>query len=234
MSALKISDFLPLFNTQGEGVPRAYKLLAGDKRFEIESFGQASTYDFCVDITYQEIKVAEFHVSGLTMASATLWAQHLSPIVGAVSDLEEGQLRQQIQRNLKVLSWVDQARAVAPEICQWTGIYYKTSFLNSEQSTDLVLGPYIGAATDHVRIPLNRGFCGMALREEKTVNVDDVTADSTHIACSLSTRSELVIPLQNSAGEMIAELDIDSDRLRAFSADIQKRFEDYASTFNAI
>lgn len=228
MSELRISSFHSLFNTKGEGTPDCYKVLLGPNLEEIENFGEATSCGEKLDIIYQKNKVGEFHVCGLTREGGKLWAEHLSPLLANCVSKE------QVQKNLKVLAWVDGARSVAPEICQWTGIYYKTSYINGEQSTDLVLGPYIGAATDHVRIPLNRGFCGMALREEKTVNVDDVTADATHIACSLTTRSELVIPLKNAAGEMIAELDIDSDKLKAFSSDIQAKFEAYALTFSAL
>ncbi len=230
MNKLKLSDFLPLFNTKGEGMASSYKIFAGSEMTLIESFGELTQEALKVDLIYQKKKVGEFHAMGLNQAGMKLWAQHLSVLLGGHEGLE----RERFAQHLKVLAWVDGARKIAPQICQWTGIYYKTSYLNGEESTDLVLGPYIGAATDHVRIPINRGFCGMALREEKTVNVADVNADDTHIACSLTTRSELVIPLKNSAGEMIAELDIDSDQLNAFSAELQAKFENYASTFSAV
>ena len=221
----KLSDYLELFNTQGEGLPSQYKIFGPNDKSPIESFGaEVNDYEHRVAITYQNHKIGEFWVNGLSAKNAGLWGEHLSPLLRA------GEFAQ----NLKVLAWVKRAREIAPEICQWTGIYYKASYLDGEDTTDLVLGPYIGAATDHVRIPINRGFCGMALREERSVNVEDVHADSTHIACSLTTKSELVIPLKNKNGEMIAELDIDSDRLAAFSKDLQARFEEFANSFSEI
>ncbi|MEI8348085.1 MAG: GAF domain-containing protein, partial [Pseudomonadota bacterium] len=87
--------------------------------------------------------------------------------------------------------------------------------------TDLLLGPFLGPATDHVRIPMNRGICGMALREEKTINVADVRQRPEYLACSLKVRSEIVIPLKNEAGHYIAELDIDSDQVNAFDPNIE-------------
>lgn len=131
----------------------------------------------------------------------------------------------------KVLLWLEETKALAPEVCDWIGIYYKESYLHKIDSTDLVLGPFIGEPTDHVKISIDRGFCGMALREERTVNVDDVTKDSTHIACSIKTRSELVVPIADKEGRYVAELDIDCNRLRAFTPELEKLFQERVKTF---
>ncbi len=127
--------------------------------------------------------------------------------------------------------WLEEASDIAPEIVDWIGIYFKASYLNGEDSTDLVLGPFIGEPTDHTRISIDRGMCGLALREERVVNVEDVREQSDHIACSLKTRSELVIPLEGTSGEFIAELDIDSNTLGAFTPLIEKRFIEFSKTF---
>ncbi len=131
----------------------------------------------------------------------------------------------------KVLEWLETVKKAQPEVCDWIGIYYKESYIDKIDSTDLVIGPYIGEVTDHVRISIDRGFCGMALREERTVNVADVTKDETHIACSLKTRSELVIPIKNKKGDFVAELDIDCNRLNAFTPELQKYFEEVTRSF---
>lgn len=132
----------------------------------------------------------------------------------------------------EVLQWLKEIKSQRPQVCDWIGIYYKESYLyNKLDSTDLVLGPYIGEATDHVRIPIDRGFCGMALREERTVNVADVTLDSTHIACSLKTRSELVIPIADKNGVFVAELDIDCNELRAFTPELEEFFTNAVRSF---
>jgi ribosomal-protein-alanine N-acetyltransferase len=132
----------------------------------------------------------------------------------------------------KVVSWLEKVKSVHPEVCDWIGIYYKESYLYKKRdSTDLVLGPYIGEETEHIRIPINRGFCGMALREERTVNVADVTKDSTHIACSLKTRSELVVPIADKSGKFIAELDIDCNKLNAFTKELESFFQNAVKDF---
>src|SRR5271165_1702676 len=59
----------------------------------------------------------------------------------------------------------------------------------------LVLGPFQGAATPHTRIPLNQGICGAAASSGATVVVDDVNADPRYLACSLETKSEIVVPV---------------------------------------
>ena len=132
--------------------------------------------------------------------------------------------------NLRIWLWVQEARALHPEIFDWVGVYFRASYLIGEEGTDLILGPYVGEPTDHVRIPLDRGFCGMALREEKVVNVEDVTKSDVHIACSLKTRSELVIPLYE-GDKSVAELDIDSNQINAFSQEVEDELKEFAKTF---
>jgi L-methionine (R)-S-oxide reductase len=133
--------------------------------------------------------------------------------------------------NLKILEWVNEARKIAPNICNWVGVYYKSSYIFNEDSADLVVGPYLGELTDHVRIPINSGLCGMALREERVINEADISNSDSHIACSLSTRSELVIPLKDSDGNYVAELDVDSDKESAFDSSLEQRFIDFSKTF---
>ena len=131
----------------------------------------------------------------------------------------------------KVLEWLEAIKSKQPEVCDWIGIYYKESYIEKLNSTDLVLGPYIGEETEHTRISIDRGFCGMALREERTVNVADVTADSTHIACSFKTRSELVVPIKDKSGKYVAELDIDCNRLNAFTPELEEFFNEAVKSF---
>jgi len=82
----------------------------------------------------------------------------------------------------------------------------------------LVLGHYQGAMTPHTRIPLNQGICGAAASSGKTVVVDDVATDSRYLACSLETKSEIVVPVFV-RGEVAGELDIDSHFPAAFGAE---------------
>jgi GAF domain-containing protein len=96
----------------------------------------------------------------------------------------------------------------------WVGFYML------DPKTDppvLVLGHYQGAMTPHTRIPLNQGICGAAASTGKTVVVDDVSKDQRYLACSLETKSEIVVPIFV-RGRVAGELDIDSHFPAAFAA----------------
>ncbi len=137
-----------------------------------------------------------------------------------------------MSREDRILNWLKEVQAIAPQKIDWIGVYFKASYYLNEDSTDLVLGPFIGEDTDHKRIPIDKGYCGMALREEKTVNIDDVTKSDVHIACSLETRSELVIPLKDKSGVFIAELDLDSNTLSAFDKELVSKVKASCESFS--
>src|ERR1700740_3626386 len=84
----------------------------------------------------------------------------------------------------------------------------------------LVLGEFVGAMTPHTRIPLNQGICGAAASSGKTVVVDEVSKDPRYLACSLETRSEIVVPVFVK-GQVAGELDIDSHFAAAFGSEDQ-------------
>jgi len=94
----------------------------------------------------------------------------------------------------------------------WTGFY----MLDPGDTETLVLGPFHGAPTDHVRISVGQGICGAAVAQNDTVMVDDVSSDPRYLACSLETRSEIVVPIRAN-GVVVGEIDIDSHDLAAFS-----------------
>jgi GAF domain-containing protein len=96
----------------------------------------------------------------------------------------------------------------------WVG-FYMLEKPPSAQSPVLVLGVFQGAMTPHTRIPLNQGICGAAASTGKTVVVDDVTTDSRYLACSVETKSEIVVPVFVK-GNVVGELDIDSHFPAAF------------------
>ncbi len=85
----------------------------------------------------------------------------------------------------------------------------------------LGLGAFKGAMTPHTRIPLNQGICGAAASSGKTIVVDDVSKDPRYLACSLETKSEIVVPVFVK-GEVAGELDIDSHFPAAFGAEDEK------------
>ncbi len=91
----------------------------------------------------------------------------------------------------------------------WVGVYML-------EDAELVLHAWDGPeATQHIRIPLDKGICGLAAREQRTVIVGDVNADSRYLACFPYTRAEIVVPIFKDS-KIIGELDIDSDTLNAF------------------
>lgn len=107
----------------------------------------------------------------------------------------------------------------------WVGFY----MLKKEPAGDmLVLGPFKGTITPHTCIPLNQGICGAAASSGKTVIVDDVASNSRYLACSLETKSEIVVPVFVH-GKVVGELDIDSHFLAAFGPDDRKLCEHAAA-----
>jgi L-methionine (R)-S-oxide reductase len=109
----------------------------------------------------------------------------------------------------------------------WVGFYMLD---NSQVGREpmLVLGPYVGAETPHKRIPLNQGICGAAVSLAQTMVVDDVISDPRYLACSIETKSEIVVPVFAN-GEVVGELDIDSHHPAAFTEDDRQLVEHCAS-----
>jgi len=103
----------------------------------------------------------------------------------------------------------------------WVGFYMLEP---GSQPPVLVLGHYQGAMTPHTRIPLNQGICGAAASSGQTVIVDDVSKDPRYLACSLETKSEIVVPIFKQ-GVVAGELDIDSHFPAAFGAEDRKLVE---------
>jgi L-methionine (R)-S-oxide reductase len=90
----------------------------------------------------------------------------------------------------------------------WVGIYLL-------EGNELVLGPFVGKPSPHTRIPLDKGICGAAASQGLTIVVDDVDLDPRYLACSLETRSEIVVPIRR-GDRLIGEIDVDSDKKAAF------------------
>ncbi|RAR71547.1 GAF domain-containing protein [Flavobacterium aciduliphilum] len=104
----------------------------------------------------------------------------------------------------------------------WVGFY----FANHENRT-LHLGPYYGAETDHTIIPFGKGICGQVAESNANFVVPDVSAQDNYIACSITVKSEIVIPLFVN-GINIGQLDIDSHTLNPFTA-ADERFLEFVN-----
>ena len=103
----------------------------------------------------------------------------------------------------------------------WVGIYLL-------DGNELVLGPFVGKPSPHTRIPLGRGVCGAAAAEKATIVVDDVNADPRYLACSVETKSEIVVPIMR-GNDVLGEIDIDSDTPAAFGARDRELLEPIAA-----
>jgi L-methionine (R)-S-oxide reductase len=119
----------------------------------------------------------------------------------ASSDLPSQQI---LERTVSIL-------AREKPLWNWVGIY----LLDSDE---LVLGPYVGPRTEHERIPIGVGVCGQAVAESRDIAVDDVRSVDNYLACSATTRSELVVLISNNE-HVVGQFDIDSDTVGAFAAD---------------
>jgi len=134
----------------------------------------------------------------VTAAATSLLShiQQLAASAGSLQSLQQGMVEAIAQR--------------LPHY-HWTGFY----MLDPEDPQTLVLGPFAGEPTPHVRIPVNQGICGAAAASGATIVVDDVNADPRYLSCSIRTRSEIVVPIY-ACGKVAGEIDIDSHAPAAF------------------
>jgi L-methionine (R)-S-oxide reductase len=107
-----------------------------------------------------------------------------------------------LRRMLEVL-------AEAHPTWSWLGVYLLAG-------DTLVLGPFVGPDTEHTRIPVGTGICGTAVEMGRNMVVGDVKAVDNYLACSPGTQSEMVVLIRDD-GDIVGQIDIDSDDLDAFS-----------------
>ena len=88
----------------------------------------------------------------------------------------------------------------------------------------LHIGAYVGAATDHVRIPYGRGICGQVAQSGQTFVVPDVLEQDNYLACSIETKAEIVVPVYKN-GKLVGQLDIDSHQKDPFNEEEVDRLE---------
>ena len=109
------------------------------------------------------------------------------------------------------------------EYYNWVGFYFKNGDKN-----ELKLSSYAGEPTDHVIIPFGKGICGQVAESNANFVVPDVKAQDNYIACSITVKAEIVVPLFVN-GENIGQIDIDSDTVDPFT----KKDEDFLEFVNA-
>lgn len=104
----------------------------------------------------------------------------------------------------------------------WVGFYFKNG-----DKPELKLGPYAGAETDHTIIPFGKGICGQVAVSNENFVVPDVAAQDNYIACSITVKAEIVVPLFVN-GENIGQIDIDSNTPDPFT-DEDERFLEFVN-----
>ncbi|AXT19063.1 GAF domain-containing protein [Flavobacteriaceae bacterium AU392] len=93
----------------------------------------------------------------------------------------------------------------------WVGFYFRNG-----DKEELKLGPYVGAPTDHTIIPFGKGICGQVAVSNENFVVPDVAAQDNYLSCSISVKSEIVVPIFVN-GENIGQIDIDSNVIDPFT-----------------
>lgn len=112
--------------------------------------------------------------------------------------------------------------AAASRRYDWVGIYLL-------EDDELRLHNHVGEETEHTRIPVGRGVCGTAVAEDRDINVPDVRALDNYIACSVHTRSEIVVLIRDpDTGEIRGQLDLDSDEPAAFADEDERELKNVA------
>lgn len=101
----------------------------------------------------------------------------------------------------------------------WVGFYFRNG--NKEE---LILGPYVGAPTDHTVIPFGKGICGQVAVSNQNFVVPDVWAQDNYIACSITVKAEIVVPILVK-GENIGQIDIDSNTPNPFTENDERFLE---------
>src|SRR6056297_3748110 len=101
----------------------------------------------------------------------------------------------------------------------WVGFYFRNG-----DKEELKLGPFAGAPTDHTIIPFGKGICGQVAVSNQNFVVPDVQAQDNYIACSISVKSEIVVPLFVD-GENIGQIDIDSNITDPFTEEDERFLE---------
>ena len=136
----------------------------------------------------------------------------LGPKVAALLQEHDKSVEDRLQRVCELL------KAQVPHY-NWVGFYFRDG--NKEE---LLLGPFAGEPTEHTRIPFGKGICGQVALTGKNFVVPDVSAQDNYIACSLTVRSEIVVPLFVK-GQNVGQIDIDSNTPDPFGEEDERFLE---------
>lgn len=149
---------------------------------------------------------------------------------GMVTQEQRAAVLSEIDRELAAVSGAESSmdaamRTISRQLphYNWVGVY----LLNGDA---LELGPYVGAATDHTRIPVGRGVCGTAVAQNANQVIDDVRTLDNYLACSVETRSEIVVLIRDPRdGSILGQIDADGHAVGAFDASDEALLEEIAA-----
>lgn len=120
-----------------------------------------------------------------------------------------------IEREIKGRSFKEKMAMISKLLDKYVDYYNWTGFYLVNEESSLVLGPYVGEPTEHVKIAFGSGICGQAAETKKVFLVPDVSKENNYLSCSSKTKAEIVLPLIVD-GKVIGELDIDSHFQNSF------------------
>jgi L-methionine (R)-S-oxide reductase len=130
-------------------------------------------------------------------------------LTGGVGEI----LKSRLDRDYKLRAICRMLRNCVPNY-DWVGFYT----VDKKRPNELVLGPFEGEPTEHVRIPFGRGICGQAASLSRTFVVQDVSKEKNYLSCNANVRSEIVAPIFKGT-EIVGELDVDSHALSPFTVE---------------
>lgn len=135
---------------------------------------------------------------------------------------------EELKQNAESLPWDSDRETLSQSLVKWLREeveYYNWVGIYWVEKGELVLGPWDGPeATEHVRIPADKGICGLSAQDGNSIIVPDVRVDPRYIACFLNTKAEIVVPVMR-GDETIGVIDVDSDTFAAFRDGDQKFLE---------
>tara|TARA_R110000868_G_scaffold408293_7_gene691065 strand:+ start:14372 stop:14848 length:477 start_codon:yes stop_codon:yes gene_type:complete len=129
-------------------------------------------------------------------------------------------LGRDVTRNEKLFAICELLEDEVPTF-NWVGFY----LADPDGKKELVLGPFVGASTDHNRIPFGKGICGQVAVSHETFVAQDVHSQENYLSCSIDVQSEIVVPIMV-GNEFVAQLDIDSHTKDSITEEQQETLEE--------
>ncbi len=172
-------------------------------------------YFFKIEFLTNLNKIRSSHLNTFTKKNTIMTFEELKP---KVTEITSNSISTREEKLLKICALLKNSI----EYYNWVGFYFRNC-----GKEELILGPYVGAATDHTVIPFGKGICGQVAVSNKNFVVPDVAAQDNYIACSFTVKSEIVVPLFVN-GKNIGQIDIDSHVLDPFT-EADERFLEFVN-----